>query len=302
MEERNYTSLADKIWSDLIPSARVFLTSVTLFLLLALLIMLVILLIIKILNSLWPQSSLINFRPSRVEKRETDGHKKSYNGSNRDQAESKVRFRGSDDQDKITPQTSSQTPHSVSFGFRKARNPETYSGKTDLEDWIRHFEIISRWNGWSEEEMGSNMASSLKGKAQQVLRDLPIKEMEDYQSILRALKRRFDPEEREGFHKDHFKTRYKKEEESSSEYGFTLSRIAASAYPRMAPKDREEIVIDQFINGLPTREIQKHVKFGNPQTLDKAIALATEYEGFEGSQSGRLVGRVATGPGRLATD
>ena len=373
MEERNYTSLADKIWSDLIPSARVFLTSVTLFLLIALLIMLVILLFIKILHTLWPRHGppLFNFRPSSIEQRESDADAGRCNGSERDHTELKVRFRGSDGQmegeqnnrtppstnyaqiqdaaarngqnddsfasvhsavpspatstpanpnysqgpsdspalsplnplltetpqrptpsssytsAEITPKTLYRTPHSTSFGLRKAKAPDTFSGKTDLEDWLRHFEIISRWNGWNEEEMGSSMASSLRGSAQQVLRDLPAEEMEDYQSILRALKRRFDPEEREGFHKDHFKTRYKKKEESSSEYGFTLSRIAASAYPRMSQKDREEIVIDQFINGLPTREIQKHVKFGNPKTLDKAIALATEYEGFDGRYQGR---------------
>ena len=296
--------------------------------------MCVVLIVIKILHILWP-------RPSLVNKRRLDDDTGGRNESNQSETELKVRFRGSDRQDKREPQghnegsispvrsaapspststpanpnfsqgpsdspalsplnpfsanycpdtplrpvppytASHQTSHSTSFGLRKPKVPDTFSGKTDLEDWLRHFEIISRWNGWNEQEMGSSLASSLRGSAQQVLRDLPAVEMEDYHSILRALKRRFDPEEREGLHKDFFETRFKEKEESSTEYGFALSRIAASAYPRMSRKDREEIVIDQFISGLPTRELQKFVKFGNPKTLDKAIALATEYEGFD---------------------
>ena len=180
----------------------------------------------------------------------------------------------------ITPQ--SMLHQSGSCSLKKAKTPDTYSGKTDLEDWLRHFEIISRWNGWNEEEMGSSLASSLRGSAQQVLRDLPAAEMENYDSIICALKRRFDPEEREESHKDFFKTRNKKKDESISEYGFELSRLAVSAYPRMFQKDREEIVIDQFINGLPSRDLQKHVKFGKPKTMHQALALATEYESFDG--------------------
>ena len=325
MKEGNITNLADKMWSDLIPSTRVFLTSVVLFLLLALLVMFVVLLFFKILHTLWPRVPRINFRPSSSGLRKSDVNTGECNESDRNKTELKVRFRGSDRQDEresqghnegsispvglrsaapspalsplnpfsanycpdtprrpVLPYTAShQTSHPASFGLRKPKIPDTFSGKTDLEDWIRHFEIISRWNGWNEQEMGSSLASSLRGSAQQVLRDLPAVEMEDYHSILRALKRRFDPEEREGLHKDFFETRFKEKEESSTEYGFALSRIAASAYPRMSRKDREEIVIDQFISGLPSRELQKFVKFGNPRTLDKAIALATEYEGFE---------------------
>ena len=176
---------------------------------------------------------------------------------------------------------------SGSYSQRKAKTPDTFSGRSDLEDWLRHFEIISRWNGWNEEEMGSSLASSLRGNAQQVLRDLPAAEMESFDSIVNALKRRFDPEEREESHKDNFRTRIKEKEESISEYGFSLSRLAVSAYPRMSQKDREEIVIDQFINGLPSLDLQKHVKFGKPKNIDQALALATEYESFDGRFQGR---------------
>ena len=375
MEGNNTTGLYEHIWSELIPSVRVFLTSVVLFLIIALLIMLVIIAYMKILRTIWPRFPPVNRQTSSIELREFNADTGSSNGTERDQTDRKVRFRGSDSQTEgdrgtrtpsptnyaqiqpatsldgqsadpftpvrpaapspttstpsnsnlsqgpsdspalsplnpfsanytpsasqrpmssssftraeITPQSPSMINQSGSFSQRKAKTPDTFSGKSDLEDWLRHFEIISRWNGWNEEEMGSSLASSLRGNAQQVLRDLPAAEMENFDSIVYALKRRFDPEEREGSHKDHFKTRIKKKDESISEYGFALSRLAISAYPRMSQKDREEIVIDQFINGLPFWDLQKHVKFGKPENIDQALALATEYESFDGRFQGQ---------------
>ena len=42
-------------------------------------------------------------------------------------------------------------------------------------------------------------------------------------------------------------------------------------------------VIDQFITGIGNYELQKHVQFGHPKSINAAIGLATEYEALEGS-------------------
>ena len=42
-------------------------------------------------------------------------------------------------------------------------------------------------------------------------------------------------------------------------------------------------VIDQFITGIGNFELQKHVQFGHPKSINAAIGLATEYEALEGS-------------------
>ena len=188
----------------------------------------------------------------------------------------------------VTPQTSSMAHQTSSFSQRKMKFPDTFSGsKSDLKDWLCHFDIVSRWNGWTEEEKGSNLASSLRGSAQQILRDLPADEMENYQSILHALKRRFDPEERESLRKMEFRNRVKHKDESVADYGFALNRLANSAYPRMPQEAREDLTIDQFISGLPSKDLKRHIQFGRPPTLDKAIALATEFESFDGRYEGK---------------
>ena len=171
---------------------------------------------------------------------------------------------------------------------RKERIPDTFTGTTTaLKDWLRHFDIVSNMNGWTDAEKGPNLASSLRGRAQQVLGDLPVEEMENYHSILHALKRRFQPEERETIHKNEFKRRHKKRDETVSEFGFALSRLANYAYPHWPFDKREELAVEQFITGLPSLDLQKHVQFRNPKTLDKAMALATEFESFNSRFQGR---------------
>ena len=165
---------------------------------------------------------------------------------------------------------------------QKQKFPNTFSGTdSDLQDYLIHFEIISKLNGWSEAEKGSYLALSLQGNAQQLLRDLPAEKVENYQSIVEILKRRFDPDEREILWRIEFRKRLKMQNESVTEYGFVLKRLANSAYPRMPHSAIEALTIDQFIDGLPSYELKKHVQFGHPTTLNQAIALATELDSFE---------------------
>jgi hypothetical protein len=57
------------------------------------------------------------------------------------------------------------------------------------------------------------------------------------------------------------------------------------AFPDI-PYDAKEIhIIDQFIYGLGSQELKKHVEFKHPRTLDQAISFAVEFESFAGSQN-----------------
>ena len=64
-----------------------------------------------------------------------------------------------------------------------------------------------------------------------------------------------------------------------------LRKLAAKAHPSLLPNQREVLIVDQFISGLNSTEIRRHVSFAHPENLDKAIDLAVEFESFEGNQS-----------------
>jgi hypothetical protein len=46
---------------------------------------------------------------------------------------------------------------------------------------------------------------------------------------------------------------------------------------------RESLIVEQYITGLGNQEVKKHVQFAHPNTLDRAISLAVEFEAFEGN-------------------
>ena len=181
-----------------------------------------------------------------------------------------------------------EIPSYASSTQRRERIPDPFvGGKSDLNDWLCHFNTVAKSNCWNEFEKGTNLAMSLRGSALQVLRDLSAYEREDYECILRALRRRFDPGEQEPLRRMEFRSRIKKKDETVTEFGFSLSRLAISAYPNMSPEAREILVIDQFIAGLQSRDLKRHVQFKHPSSLHEAISLAREYESFEGRFDGR---------------
>ena len=82
MEKANSTGLYDHIWSELIPSVRVFLASVDLSMLIAPLIMLIIIVYLKIIHTIWSRFPTVNCQTSSMEFRE-QSRKKSEDNSER---------------------------------------------------------------------------------------------------------------------------------------------------------------------------------------------------------------------------
>lgn len=93
---------------------------------------------------------------------------------------------------------------------------------------------------------------------------------------------RFSPRERASSYKAEIKTKRRQTGESVADFGHSLRRLAIKEYPNCSFASVETHVIDQFIYGLGDIDLRKHVQFNHPSTIDKAIALAVEYESFVG--------------------
>ena len=170
---------------------------------------------------------------------------------------------------------------------KKQKDPDTFDGSSvELRDYICHFEQVSRWNNWSESEMATQLAMSLRGNAQRILSELGTAELCNYQLLKAVLVRRFCPPEREMAHRCEFKNRKRKSNELVAEFGYALRRLSSLAYPSLQFHAREGMLIDQYIAGLDNQELRRHVQFAHPQSLDRAISLALEFEAFDGAQYG----------------
>ena len=165
---------------------------------------------------------------------------------------------------------------------RRERIPDTFDGSEDeLKDYLLYFEICANWNGWDYHDMGLNLAMSLRGPALQVLSLLKHEDGNDFDAIVNVLRCRFDPGGREWFWKARFRDCKKLPGETTEEYMFALQKLASLAYPQFSPEVRETLVVDRFVAGLPSMDIQRHVYFSHPATIADALASAVEFEGVE---------------------
>ena len=168
--------------------------------------------------------------------------------------------------------------------MRKQKEPDTFDGKTtDWVDYIIQFEKVANWNGWDPYERAQQLIMSLRGIAQRTVSELNPYQLNDFEFIKRMLSQRFNPIERETAHKFEFKNRRKQKDESVSDYGHALRRLASQAYPSLDLPSIEALVVDQFVEGIGNRDLKRYVTLLNrPRTLDQAISYAIEYEAFEG--------------------
>ena len=136
-------------------------------------------------------------------------------------------------------------------GWTKQK-PEKFEGSSDWSDYLNHFEMVSLWNCWSEEEKAVQLSMSLTSAARQAWSDsfcdgrIPL----TYDSLVNALTQRFKPEGQEETFKAEFRHRVRRKDESFLEFGHYLRRLAIRAFTRINHVSREELVVDQFLEGL----------------------------------------------------
>ena len=165
-------------------------------------------------------------------------------------------------------------------GRIKVLEPETFDGSAsgvDIAEYLIHFEQIADWNKWNNDQKAKMLVIKLRGEAKKLLTTLSYLQVMDYSALKQSLIQRFNPKEREITYRCEFRTRIRKGNEQCSDYGYALRRLAQRAYPNLPYNALEVIVIDQFIMGLGSIELQKHVQFKHPNTLNEAISMAMEY-------------------------
>ena len=75
-------------------------------------------------------------------------------------------------------------------------------------------------------------------------------------------------------------------DESFTEYGYALKRLAIRAFPQIKHEAREELIVDQFLQGLIDLEMRRYVSLTHPTSVDQAVSRATEYETVTQSMKG----------------
>eukprot|EP00105_Crassostrea_gigas_P002276 XP_011414744.1 PREDICTED: uncharacterized protein LOC105319047 [Crassostrea gigas] len=163
---------------------------------------------------------------------------------------------------------------------RKEIKSPTFDGSFDIHEFFIQFEQVAKWNGWSKIECASQLIMSLRGSARHVLSEIPLTKSDNYDVLKTICKNYFNPGENVKAYQVEFKTACRQNGETVEDFGYALKRLALKSYPHIPYKYLEPHIVDQFIFGLGDIDLQKHVQFKHPSTIEKAIGLAIEYESF----------------------
>ena len=169
-------------------------------------------------------------------------------------------------------------------GNHKAK-PMTFCGTADPEwpEFIEHFENVATVNGWSESCRAHMLAAQLRGEALKFPGGLTTSQKDTYSVLKHYLSQRFNPQEREVSYRCEFCNRRRQKGENPDDYGYALRWLGQRAFPKVPYPMLVPQIIDQFIAGLGSIELQKHVQFHHPETLEAAINHAIEYTAVVGN-------------------
>lgn len=105
-------------------------------------------------------------------------------------------------------------------------------------------------NQWNNEQKGNYLATSLKGSALTVVRNLATETRQDYRALVAVLESRFGAAHQQEFHCTKFKSRLRRREESLQELAEDIEHLTRLAYP-LAPEDIKDLLAkEQFIDAI----------------------------------------------------
>ena len=175
-----------------------------------------------------------------------------------------------------------EKPRGGYIAGKKHVKADVYDGKSrELEEYLAHFNKVSSWNRWSYEEKGEQLSMCLRGTAH--IATLHMENPNDYEAIVSVLAHRFSPKEEIASRRSEFRNRKREKGESIGEYGYALRNLVNTAYRGIDQEAQEIFLLEQFIGGLCHSDMQQHVQFKRPVTLNEAMSIAREYEAIRGT-------------------
>lgn len=160
--------------------------------------------------------------------------------------------------------------------------PKTFSSG-DANEWFKRFDICSKANGWNGETKAKKLPTLLEGEALAVWMELSEDEQKDYDVARKKIEERIMPEDFVTL--DEFHKRRLHPGESLSLFVYHLKKLLDQAMPGMDATARQQLLLHQFLGGLPVSVSKQIRAAGDVKDLDKAVERARLLMTIEGEQA-----------------
>ena len=157
--------------------------------------------------------------------------------------------------------------------------PDTFDGEAShWDDWVSHFESISRINSWDESSKLLWLEVRLVGKARKAWNRSPEESKRNYNLVKTALRNRFEPDSHKDLYAAEFQTRRKRRDETWGDLADNLRILVERAFPDLDERAKEKLSLDRFLGLLYRSDIAFAVRQKKPKCLDDAVAATLEIE------------------------
>ena len=162
-------------------------------------------------------------------------------------------------------------------GAGPVAKPGKFNGDQDLENYLGHFELCVRANGWSKVEAGVFLGLSLEGGALRQLKGINLALPGGYGRLKKALIRRYEPTNQEETYKALLNARERKPGESLQALEEELSKFTRLAYPDADAKTIDSLVLDRFLSSLRDPQLRQWVyqSTASQPAMDLQMAIQT---------------------------
>ena len=145
--------------------------------------------------------------------------------------------------------------------------------------WYARFSTVANLKNWDDSSRLSELFQRLHGTAAEfVFDEIPSEIIGNFQSLVHELSLRFQTVETNKTFRSQFGKRTQRVGESVEDYCAELKRIYDKAYPGRNPEMRQQLLLQQFLNGLFNRQAKFAVEyFKEPCTIEDAVHHVVTY-------------------------
>ena len=177
--------------------------------------------------------------------------------------------------------------------------PPEFTG-TSSEDWLTfmgQFNVACQANGYADDQRLDFLPCRLREGAFHVYQTFRAQHPNDaYDELCDRLTAYFNPPQHRPSFEAEFRARTMKTIESPVEFASALQKLASRAYPGQENTDLfQRLLVNQFIDGLPSPELRLHVRSASPNNLAQAVQRALEMAAIFDAEQRRSNGAAIAG-------
>ncbi|GBN39175.1 hypothetical protein AVEN_88910-1 [Araneus ventricosus] len=132
----------------------------------------------------------------------------------------------------------------------------TFDGQTSWTVFKTQFDVVSSANGWNNFVKASQLVTSLRGSAAEVLPGIPSDKLTDLTTIENALEALFGDSHLTQFYRTELKTRPQKPGESLQALAADVKRLMSLAYAECPMDVRESLAVQFFVDAIRDEDTQ----------------------------------------------